>query len=154
MNSAFSKMKTLLSIHNLENKVLIPSKLKSYLILKTSHIFIWIASIFLKCGIMRANGINTVSENYRNEILTRFYGFTLDGPLKARQSDLYGILNGLDQDLYDPMKSKIYVNYGENDFIEGKAKNKDMLIQSLKLDSNRPVTINFIYSSICKTKRY
>lgn len=146
MNQAFQKMQTLLSIHNLEKQGSYPIETEK-LFNSKNFTYIHMDRVnFLKCGIMRANAINTVSENYRNEILTRFYGFTLDGPLKARQSDLYGILNGLDQDLYNPMKSKLFVNYGESDFIDGKAKNKEMLIRNLNLDSNKNLPlVSFIH---------
>ncbi len=146
MNDQFSKMKTLLSIHNLEKQGSYPLETEKLFNAKNFTYIHMDRVNFLKCGIMRANAINTVSENYRNEILTRFYGFTLDGPLKARQSDLYGILNGLDQDVYDPMKSNLYQNYNENNFVEGKKTNKDQLLSDLKLDQNPSLPlVSFIH---------
>lgn len=146
MNPHFQKMKTLLSIHNLEKQGSYPIETEK-LFNSKNFTYIHMDRVnFLKCGIMRANAINTVSENYRNEILTRFYGFTLDGPLKSRQSDLYGILNGLDQDLYDPLKSNLYMNYGETNFIEGKEINKKKLIRDLKLDDKESLPlVSFIH---------
>ena len=102
---------------------------------------------FLKCGIMRANAINTVSENYKDEILTRFYGFSLDGPLKSRQNDLYGILNGFDDELYNPKNNtNIYQGYDEETFSIGKKINRRELIKflNLKEKQNIPV-ISFIH---------
>jgi len=91
---------------------------------------------------MRANAINTVSQNYKKEILTKFYGFSLDGPLKSRQSDLYGILNGLDHDLYNPKHNQfLYEDYDEFSQVEGKAKNKKHLLEFLKLDIKQDVPI-------------
>ncbi len=145
-NPNFMKMKTLLSIHNLEKQGSYPIETEK-LFNSKNFTYIHMDRVnFLKCGIMRANAINTVSENYRNEILTRFYGFTLDGPLKARQYDLYGILNGLDQDLYNPMKGNLYQNYNETNFIEGKTFNKEMLIKDLNLDSKKNLPlVSFIH---------
>lgn len=146
LNDSFKNMKTLLSIHNLEKQGSYPLETEK-LFNSKNFTYIHMDRVnFLKCGIMRANGINTVSENYRNEILTRFYGFTLDGPLKARQMDLYGILNGLDQDVYDPRKSSIYQNYDETSFVEGKKKNKIEILKELNLvqDENLPL-ISFIH---------
>ena len=83
---------------------------------------------------MRASAINTVSETYRNEILTRFYGFTLDGALKARQYQLFGILNGLDSDVYNPRTDKlIYQSYDETNFEIGKKINKEALVSEYSL---------------------
>jgi len=146
INEAFKKMKTLLSIHNLEKQGSYPIETEK-LFNSKNFTYIHMDRVnFLKCGIMRANAINTVSENYRNEILTRFYGFTLDGPLKSRQMDLYGILNGLDQDLYDPVKSNIYQNYDETNFSIGKKINKQMIVKDLGLDQNPELPlISFIH---------
>lgn len=145
MNESFKKMKTLLSIHNLEKQGSYPLDAEKLFNTKNFTYIHMDRVNFLKCGIMRANAINTVSENYRNEILTRFYGFTLDGPLKARQMDLYGILNGLDQDLYDPMKSKIYQNYDETTFAIGKKINKEKIIKDLNLEDEKLPLVSFIH---------
>jgi len=141
-NAGFQKIKTLLSIHNLEKQGSYPIETEK-LFGNKNFTYIHMDRVnFLKCGIMRANAINTVSESYRNEILTRFYGFTLDGPLKSRQYDLYGILNGLDQDLYNPSLSKYIVqNYDENTFIEGKNTNKESLLRTLSLDSMHDIPL-------------
>ncbi len=145
LNPAFQHMKTLLSIHNLEKQGSYPIETEK-LFNNKNFTYIHMDRVnFLKCGIMRANAINTVSENYRNEILTRFYGFTLDGPLKARQHDLYGILNGLDQELYDPMKSSLYQAYNETNFIEGKKANKEHLINDLNLEDASLPLVSFIH---------
>ncbi len=147
LNPEFKRIKTLLSIHNLEKQGSYPLETEKLFNTK-NFTYIHLDRVnFLKCGIMRANAINTVSDNYRNEILTRFYGFTLDGALKSRQADLYGILNGLDQDLYDPSKSKnIYQTYNEQTLLIGKKINKRELIKELNLDSspNLPL-ISFIH---------
>lgn len=146
LNPDFQRMKTLLSIHNLEKQGSYPMETEKLFNAKNFTYIHMDRVNFLKCGIMRANGINTVSENYRNEILTRFYGFTLDGPLKARQQDLYGILNGLDQDLYNPMKSSmVYHNYNESNFIEGKRINKEKLMSELNLVHQDLPLVAFIH---------
>ncbi len=138
----FAKIKTLLSIHNLEKQGSYPIETEK-LFGHKNFTYIHLDRVnFLKCGIMRANAINTVSENYRNEILTRFYGFTLDYALRSRQMDLYGILNGLDQDLYDPRRGKNLVqNYDETSFVTGKTQNKEALLKSLEmdLDASKPM---------------
>jgi starch synthase len=57
-----------------------------------------------KGGIVFADVINTVSPTYRREILTSDYGFGLEGVLKARETDLYAVLNGVDYQVWDPSK--------------------------------------------------
>ncbi len=146
INQQFARIKTLLSIHNLEKQGSYPMETEK-LFGNKNFTYIHMNRVnFLKCGIMRANAINTVSENYKKEILTRFYGFSLDGPLKSRQNDLYGILNGLDQDLYNPRNNQsIYADYDEYSFVEGKAKNKKKLLEFLNLKIKKDVPlISFI----------
>ncbi|MGH2351036.1 MAG: glycogen synthase, partial [Chloroflexota bacterium] len=53
-------------------------------------------------GILFADAITTVSEQYAREILTPEYGEKLDPLLRERQDRLFGILNGIDQEELDP----------------------------------------------------
>ena len=61
---------------------------------------------FLKGGIVFADAITTVSRRYAQEIQTSEYGFGLEGVLRARSGNLYGILNGVDYGEWDPAKDK------------------------------------------------
>ena len=51
---------------------------------------------FLKAGLQAASAITTVSPTYAREIQTEALGMGLDGVLRPRFKDLYGILNGID----------------------------------------------------------
>jgi starch synthase len=53
-------------------------------------------------GIRRAEMVNTVSPTYAREVLTPEAGQGLDGDLASRGDRFIGILNGLDQALWDP----------------------------------------------------
>jgi starch synthase len=53
-------------------------------------------------GIAFADVISTVSPRYAREILTPDFGERLDPLLRARRDRLYGILNGVDTQEYDP----------------------------------------------------
>ena len=57
---------------------------------------------FLKGGIVCSDIINTVSKKYSEEIQTPEFGAGLDGVLRSRASDLYGIVNGVDYDDWSP----------------------------------------------------
>ena len=46
--------------------------------------------------------VSTVSERYAEEILTPEFGERLEGMLRARRSDLWGITNGIDTKFFDP----------------------------------------------------
>ncbi|MGC1498079.1 MAG: glycogen synthase GlgA [Sulfitobacter sp.] len=57
---------------------------------------------FLKAGLALSDAITTVSPSYASELLTPEFGMGLEGLLQARRSDLHGILNGIDLDVWDP----------------------------------------------------
>jgi len=57
---------------------------------------------FLKGGIVYADAITTVSRTYAEEIKTAEFGNGLEGTLQKRGGDLFGILNGVDYEEWDP----------------------------------------------------
>ncbi|WP_376099365.1 glycogen synthase GlgA [Roseomonas sp. CCTCC AB2023176] len=59
---------------------------------------------FLKAGLRLADRVTTVSPTYAREITTPEEGYGLDGLLRARGTDLRGILNGLDTAVWDPTR--------------------------------------------------
>ncbi len=56
----------------------------------------------LREGIARAEMVNTVSPTYAREVLGPEMGMGLESELRARGARFTGILNGLDQELWDP----------------------------------------------------
>lgn len=79
----------------------------------------------LKGGIVYSNYVTTVSDSYAEEIKTPFYGEGLDGLINARANDLFGIVNGLDYEEYNPQTDPlIYHNYTAKNFRKEKIKNK------------------------------
>ncbi len=92
---------------------------------------------FLKAGILYSDIVTTVSENYAKEIQTPAFGFGLDGVLKERSDDVFGIINGIDYNIWNPQSDNfIYEKY--NDFT-GKMENKMLLTKELNIDPKRPL---------------
>lgn len=57
---------------------------------------------FLKAGLSYADRVTTVSPNYAKEILTTEFGCGMEGVLRRKGEDFNGILNGIDDGLWNP----------------------------------------------------
>jgi len=86
---------------------------------------------FLKAGLLAADVLGTVSTTYAKEILMKEYSFGLDGVLKKRADDLYGIINGIDYDEWNPSMDAFLPAAYSNKNISGKTLCKKELVQSL-----------------------
>ncbi len=88
----------------------------------------WERINLMKAGIVYADVINTVSQKYSQEIQTPEYGYGLEGILKKRKEDLYGIINGVDYKDWAPSHdSYLIASYDLNDLSGKKACKKDLL---------------------------
>lgn len=89
---------------------------------------------FMKTGIIFSDKITTVSPSYSQEILTAQYGEQMDEVLRFRQSDLYGIVNGIDTKMWDPMTDPaLPTHYNAETVLEGKRANKAAVQKELGL---------------------
>jgi starch synthase len=57
---------------------------------------------FLKAGLQFADRITTVSPTYAREIMTPQFGMALEGLLQARAAIVSGIVNGIDDQVWNP----------------------------------------------------
>lgn len=95
----------------------------------------------LRAGIDGADLVNTVSPGFAAEALTPEFGMGLDGDLRAKGDRFFGILNGLDTDLWNPeTDDALAANYSRADR-SGKAECRRALLEELGLDAadRRPV---------------
>ncbi len=96
---------------------------------------------FMVQGILNAGIITTVSKTYAREIATSIYGAKLDNIIKQRKKDLYGILNGIDMDSFNPEKDKfIKTNYSAR-ALDKKIENKLYLQKKLNLPANKDIAL-------------
>ena len=84
-------------------------------------------------GILFADIINTVSETYAREILTPEYGQRLDPVLRDRRDRIFGILNGIDTELYDPKTDPHIATRFDATSLAARGENKAALQVELKL---------------------
>lgn len=88
----------------------------------------------IKGGIVYSDFVSTVSPTYAEEIKMPMGGEKLDGLLSARSNELFGILNGIDYNAYNPRSDKyIPENYDIRNVVSKKALNKMELQQELGL---------------------
>ena len=98
---------------------------------------------FMKAGLVYSDAITTVSPTYAREIQTPEYGCKLDGLLRARADVLHGIVNGIDDAIWNPETDVLIpAPYQVQSAAAGKAKNKRALQALLGLpQSTQPLVI-------------
>jgi starch synthase len=98
---------------------------------------------FLKSGLTFADTLTTVSPRYAEEIQRSPLGCGLEGILQHRHADLYGIINGVDYNVWNPEIDPHLGghNYGADNFTEGKRACKAVLQREFGLPqaANQPI---------------
>ena len=87
----------------------------------------WGQVSMLKAGLQFADAITTVSPTYAREIQTQKFGVGLDGVLRARAHRLFGILNGIDTDVWNPQTDGLIPDRYDAADLAGKARDKAAL---------------------------
>ncbi|HJQ69550.1 MAG TPA: glycogen synthase GlgA [Blastocatellia bacterium] len=144
---AFAGTRTLFTIHNMAfqglfGEAMLPQfGLPEWLYRTEGGLEFYGAASALKGALIFADGLSTVSPRYSQEIQTPEFGGKMDGLLRSRRQDLYGILNGVDYDEWNPeIDPLIAARYSVND-LSGKAECKrDVLRQfGLPEEMDRPL---------------
>lgn len=109
---------------------------------------------FMKGALMFADKINTVSENYAREIQTPEYGCGLDGLMRTLHFEqrLYGIVNGIDFEEYDPVADPRIPAHFSADDPSGKAECKAALQTELGLPKSKTQAVIGMVSRLADQK--
>lgn len=91
---------------------------------------------FLKGGLRTAWAITTVSPTYAAEIMTPAYGMGLDGLVNARAGDLFGIVNGIDTEVWNPATDKFIARPYTASTLKQRAANRAALAHRFGLDQD------------------
>ncbi len=141
----YQKIKTIFTIHNLRYQGVYPKVVLSEL-LDLSDLYFQMDGLefygnvsYLKAGLAFSDCLTTVSPSYAEEIQTAYYGENLDGFLRKRRDQLYGIVNGIDIEVYNPATDE-YIDQPYSE-IEGKEENKIHLQQALELPVDKDIPI-------------
>ncbi len=96
---------------------------------------------FMKAGLKFADRITTVSPSYAREIATHEFGCGLDGVIRSRSADVSGVLNGVDQEVWNPATDTAIGARYDATSLTGKATCKKALQaeMGLKADAAAPL---------------
>ncbi len=94
---------------------------------------------FIKVGITHADLITTVSPTYAAEIQqSSEFGYGLEGVLRERHDALLGILNGIDDQLWNPAKDPLLPAKYTKWNLAGKQQGRNALLRKFELDASHP----------------
>lgn len=136
----FQQTATVFTIHNLGYQGLFPEEKLTVTGLAKKGYFhpdgleYWGKMSLLKAGIVYSEAITTVSPTYANEIQTSEYGMGMEGILRHRSAHLYGILNGVDYERWDPANDPHLPAKYSAQKMGGKDRCKESLIEEMNLD--------------------
>lgn len=138
-NVEFSRIKTIFTIHNLRYKGVFPMELlEEVLGLDMEYFYeddfnFYDDLSFMRSGINYSDLITTVSKTYVREIQTNFFGEGLDELLRLKSRKLWGVVSGIDYELYNPRSDNYIYSTYDLKSLKKKKKNKTNLQQELNL---------------------
>lgn len=142
----FSQTKTLFSIHNLGYQGNFPhSHLKvtglDDSLFTEEGLEFYDQISFLKGGLIFSDTLSTVSPTYSQEIQTPDLGFGMQGILQKRSDCLHGILNGVDETVWNPRTDPLIpANYGPKSLAQKKQCREDLIKTfALRLNKKTPI---------------
>jgi starch synthase len=155
----FAATGSVLTIHNLGHQGVFPKADFRHLPLPVEH---FESAGFadgdnlnlLQAGLVNADILTTVSTTYADEIQTPEYGCGLDGLLRRRASDLFGVLNGMDYEIWNPEADLLIpANYSHRN-LSGKGRNKEELQETLGLEVDPDVPVFAMISRLVEQKGF
>jgi starch synthase len=144
--------RTCMTVHNLAYQGVFPGTLYPLTNLPWDYFTPAGAEFFgnfncLKAGIGQADTVTAVSPRYAREIMTPELGWALDGLLRHRQHDLFGILNGVDYEEWNTTSNpQLKAPYSSDD-LSGKRINKLELQKEMGLPPDESIPL---FGTICR----
>ncbi|MEA5451710.1 glycogen synthase GlgA [Leptolyngbya sp. CCNP1308] len=90
----------------------------------------------MAAAVQSADRVNTVSPTYAEQIKTPAYGEELEGLLSFISGKLTGVLNGIDDESYDPATDRYITKTFTADSLENRRTNKVAIQEELGLEVN------------------
>ncbi|NLK09055.1 MAG: glycogen synthase GlgA [Firmicutes bacterium] len=154
----YSQTKTVFTIHNLKYQGVFPKRIFTDMLdldwsfFTTDGLEFYDNVNFLKAGLAYSDTLTTVSPTYAEEIQYPFFGENLHGFLRKRKENLFGILNGIDYEIYDPANDPHIFAHFDAHSPENKVKNKLELQKVLGLPVDDKVPMIGVISRLVSQK--
>lgn len=155
----FNKCKSVFTIHNLAYQGIFPrfEALKASIELE-DDLFDG-TSInkkvnMLRTGLVYSDYITTVSPTYAKEIQTKELGCNLHEILKKRRSHLFGIINAIDYDEWDPNSDIYFENHYNSSDLSGKKELKRLVQKEFNLEVNDEIPLISMISRFAEQKGF
>ena len=156
----FARTKTVLTIHNIAYQGVFPAEIAPELGFDADRHLFHNGDLeggvinYLKTGILYADAITTVSRTYAREIQTSAFGAGLEDLLRERSAVLFGIVNGIDPDEWNPATDPhLAANY-DAEHLEGKLVNKRALLDDFDLPFDPAAPVFGIVSRMTAQKGF
>jgi len=108
----------------------------------------------MSLGIRSADVISTVSPTYAREILTPQYGEHLEELLNSRSDQLFGILNGINTNVFNPATDRYLAANFDAASLEKRVQNKLVLQREANLPENPDVPLIGMISRLANQKGF
>jgi len=112
----------------------------------------WARQFPLPLGLLAADRIVAVSPTYAREILTPEFGCGLQDFLNSRSAIISGILNGLDQESWDPTRDGVLTSRFSVDSLELREDNKKALLAEFDLPYDPQIPLLILISRMDQQK--
>ena len=107
---------------------------------------------FMKAGLQFAHHVSTVSPTYAREIATHEFGCGLDGAIRSRGGEVSGILNGIDEAIWNPATDAAIASCYDADRLAGKLACRRSLQAELGLDIDDSALLLTLVSRLTSQK--
>ncbi len=158
-DALFEKARTLLTIHNLGYQGTFAPELLGQLGLEQEKHLFHQEELrdgrfsFMVTGILYADALSAVSQTYAREIQTAEHGMGLDGMLRQRSADLFGIVNGVGPEWDPSTDTRIQARFGPGD-LAGKTACRKALLAKLELEDDPRVPVVGVVSRLTRQKGF
>ncbi len=107
---------------------------------------------FMKAGLQFADQVTTVSPNYAREIATHEFGCGLEGVIRGRGAAVGGILNGIDEAVWNPATDPAIAQRYDAERLAGKLACRQALQAELAIDRDERSLLVTLVSRLTSQK--